>query len=270
MRSSGKNSFKISSFVTTALLGSTLTFFGTSAYAYENYTDYLAALKVADRYVQKKKQASVNRMGALSTSPVSELFGRYYQEGDSWDVAAVRIDPNMAPGADGDKISPPAIFHYQVTRVSTGWSSGIEIHVTQIEQFGAKVVDAKVKEIVLLLNGKFQEQSKKYIMNGTNQPVVGSVDGMGGNFSGLEFFPLDIFDIATADKSQPTVLPEIPLPLSKISAQTAFKIDASRSRLFDQEDFFGRSVQAIWQAGDPWPAFIRTPHGIAVLIKKGT
>ena len=265
MRSSGKSGFRLSLVVSTILV-----FSSTSVHAYENYSDYLAALKIADRYVQKKKTAATSRMGALSTSAVTELFGRYYQVGDSWDIAAVRVDPNMAPGADGDKIGAPAVFHYHVTRVTTGLSPEIEIHVTQVEQFAAKIIDPKVKEIVLILNDKLKEHSKKYVMNGSDQQVVGSVDGMGGNFSGLEFFPLDILDLTTADKSQPTVQPEVPASLAKITAQTGTKIDLSQSHVFDQEDFFGRSVQALWQMGDPWPAFMKTPHGIAVLIKKGT
>ncbi len=58
--------------------------------------EYQAALKVAQKKVARQKSLNSQSANALSSSLIRTLFGRYYQVGDNWDVAAWTFDNTTA------------------------------------------------------------------------------------------------------------------------------------------------------------------------------
>src|SRR5689334_301836 len=79
--------------------------------------DYLATLKIADQYVQRRKQMST--ANALSSTMLMGLMGRYYKVGDTWEVIAYRSVPTaMRMTNDPEQLRPGAgdvgVFRYQV------------------------------------------------------------------------------------------------------------------------------------------------------------
>src|SRR6476620_2091726 len=68
--------------------------------------EYLRALKIAEKKVEKQQSAARSSLHALSSAVgsgnpafsagmFSTLFGRRYQVGDQWDVAAWQLDHGM-------------------------------------------------------------------------------------------------------------------------------------------------------------------------------
>lgn len=239
--------------------------------------DYLAALKVADQKVQRLKELQ-SRENALSSGMVKLLFGRFYQPGDSWDVAAWQFDGSQrnhpaflkhhrldTPGA----FAAQGVFHYEVESIRTGLPSQIILKVTQTESFGMKIMDPRVKAIRLTMTDGIVQSEKHYTLEGDTRPVRVFPDSLHTRISGLELFPLDVPDISTADKKSDFTLPELPPGIRSFSEQFSISPERKRSSWFEQEDFFGRPVQVLWQQGDPWPSYMKTVNGIAILIRQG-
>src|SRR4051812_35055535 len=72
--------------------------------------EYKRALQIAEKKALRLS-AAANNSGALSSSLLKVLFGRYYQVGDQWEVAAWQLQHNMMrrtsePGATRDKLGP--------------------------------------------------------------------------------------------------------------------------------------------------------------------
>jgi hypothetical protein len=245
--------------------------------------DYLAALKVADNYVTKKKNFSQNP-SAISSSMIKTLFGRYYEVGDNWDIAAwPSLNNTMRMTSETNslknRVGKGGIFHYEVSNVKTGMNPEVTIKVTQSENYGFPIIDPQVKTLTLKMTDQMIQSKKTYFMEGRNEGYDVSPVGLhtlhelpNGSHSLtslLEMYPLDVPEVSTAERRQIQTLPSLPDTVEKFASQTGFKPELSRCSWLDQDDFFGRPVQILWQHGDPWPAYFKTQNGIAILIRKG-
>src|SRR6185437_16981262 len=87
-----------------------------------DYNQYLYFLKVAQRKVDHLKSLRSGEPGALSTSLVISVLGRYYQVGDHWDVVAWKQKSTMA-SMNSLPVTykyQKALFHYEVIDVKPG------------------------------------------------------------------------------------------------------------------------------------------------------
>jgi hypothetical protein len=236
--------------------------------------EYMNALKIAEQKVLREREAHSNA-GALSSTLLAKLFGRYYQVGDTWDVAAWVMDqPQMRKTEETDALKQRTrkggIFRYVVKEVKTGTSPQVKIEVTQLSQYGFAPVDSKVEKLLLTMNDKLMQSEKNYFLVGGSGPMRVSPDGIRSARTELELFPLDVPEVLTADQQKLNAMPELPAGAKELARQIGFKPDLGKSLWFEQDDFFGRPVQILWQHADPWPSYFRTPNGVAILIRKGT
>jgi hypothetical protein len=246
------------------------------------YHSYLNALKIAEQKVQRERAApdallSTNAVArgdfnALNFRTPNEILGRPLREGDSWDVAMVRTAATMMRmTADPHHLKSPkgrvALFRYTVTEVQD--SGEITIDVTQLHETGFKPVDSRIEHLKLKMNEKTVQTEKKYFARGVERAISVSPEGLHSSITPLELYPLDIPEILTAERKAPSSFPALPEELGEIRKTRASSLDLSKSIWFEQDDFFGRPVEILWQKGDPWPAYLRTHNGIAILMNKG-
>lgn len=238
---------------------------------------YMEALKFADQAVQKKKarQAqAVSSASALSSSIVLNRVGRKYQVGDQWDIAAyqsesTRLKNTADAASQEDRFGQVGIFHFEVKSITSGDRPEMTIQVTQREAFGQKPVDAWVKHLTLTLNPNLVQVAKSYTFVDRPESYHVNPNGVRSRLSKLELFPLDVPDVVTAESSKPAQVPALPENLRPVAKSGGFDVDLQKSLWFEQDDFFGRPVEILWQRGDLWPTYVKTPQGIAILIRKG-
>lgn len=261
-----------------SLLMVTLAVFGALPGAPKAMTreQYLDALKIADQKVMREKAITRGGSGdALSSSALSRLFGRYYQAGDTWEVAAwVLEQPIMnkvsRPEGQRPSVRKAGIFHYEVTAVKNGPEPEITLLIRQIDRHGIAIVDPRIETLTLKMNDRLQESEKSYRVAGRSAPVPVSTQGLRSGLTELEFFPLDAPEIATALTTPAKALPDLPEAVAALAGSVGWSPDLSKSQWLEQDDFFGRSVQMLWQFGDPWPAYLKTSNGVAILIRSST
>jgi len=75
-------------------------------------------------------------------------------------------------------------------------------------------------------------------------------------------------DVFTARSDEAIGTPELPKGLRQVASRSGFRIDPSTTKAFEQDDFFGRGVRILWKQGDPWPAYLKTPQGVSILLSK--
>lgn len=235
--------------------------------------DYRFSLQLAEKKVQKQNQL-LNTSQALSSTLIKSLFGRYYQIGDHWDVAAWQINSNMMRMTNDlsqtqKTVGYGGIFHYEVLNIKGGLNPEVTLKVSQVEAYGYSIIDPKVSFLTLKMNDQLLQSEKAYSIQGNSSLVHVSADGFHSEITPLELLPLDVPEILTADRQSVTALPTLPPKIQKLAEQTKFKPNLSSSIWFEQDDFFGRPVQILWQKGDPWPSYLKTSGGIAILIHKG-
>lgn len=248
---------------------------GKSLSASSSRENYLAALKIADRHVQRQKELEANNAGALSSTIIKRLYGRYYRVGDAWTVAAIQTQPMAmlrtgSSGANALHEGQIGIFRYEVIEVRNGAEPEVVLQVTQQSAHGLKPVDSKVESLTLTMNDKLSQSLKEYKLRGSSGSRTASMvlNGVRSGGTPLELFPLDVPDAYTAVEQQASAVPQLPGKLSAVAQQAGFNPNVSQSTWFEQNDFFGRPIQFLWQSGDPWPAYLKTPHGVSILIGK--
>jgi len=235
----------------------------------DQYKEYQDMLRIAQRKVDRLKALGAGSAGALSTSLVMSVLGRYYQVGDHWDVLAWQISSTMAA-----MTSEPVKyryhagkFHYEVIEVKPGNPSQVAVRITQETGASLPAADPRVQWLDLTMTSQFSQDSKIYHFRNQND-YSASPNGVHSNVSILELFPLDVPDIYTAERSTPSALPDLPVEIKDQATAAGYSAQLSQSSWFDQEDLFGRPVQILWQHGDLWPAYMKTPTGIAILARR--
>jgi hypothetical protein len=249
------------------------------AHADMSDADYQAALRIAEKKVARTRSLNSQSSNALSSSLIRSMYGRYYQVGDNWDVVAWSYDNTMArmtsdPASLQMKGGRGGVFHYEVKSVKGGIKPEVVIEVTQREELGLRKPDAKVQRLTLTMNDQMTQSLKSYTMTdgqngGTARDVRVPPVGMRSSATPLELFPLDVPELITAESKPAESLPALPEKLQSVAAQASYKPDLAKGLWFEQDDFFGRPIQAMWSQGDPWPAYYKTTHGVAILIRKG-
>ncbi len=243
-----------------------VTSIGSPARAAMSEREYQSALKIADQYVQRRKGAA-GSAGAVSASLARSLLGRFYRVGDRWDVAAFHEIPTMVRKMElpeghahlSQKEGLVGIFRYEVTDVVPGESPRVTVKVTQIAAYGQGIVDPQVERIELTIDDSLVQKEKVYQISGRSERTV------------LDVFPLNFADVATADRKEgPAALPELPSKLQAVATKAGYRPDLGRCSWFEQSDFYGRPVQVMWQQGDPWPSYLKTASGVAVLVGRRT
>ncbi|MGK5084229.1 hypothetical protein WDW37_13115 [Bdellovibrionota bacterium FG-1] len=263
--------------VFTAILTLFLTFFTTQSSAQLSDQDYRRALKIAEKKATRIKNRKKINESALTTSLVELLFGHPYQKGDNWMVAAWTFENPMArmtgdPSQLSLQTQQNGVFIYEVISASLHPAHEVKIRITQLESSEIKKPDPRVIALSLRMNNSMQQSEKTYLMEdrqGLRQWVPVSPEGLHSWITPLELFPLDVPELVTADSRTVQTLPRLPPSIQETALRFGFGPDLARSHWYEQDDFFGRPIQALWQQGDPWPAYYRTNNGIAILIKKG-
>jgi hypothetical protein len=251
----------------------TTTFFSLNLLAAMPESAYLDALRIAEKSVLRKKNRQMTA-SALSSPLLKTLFGRYYQVGDKWTVAAwIEKSTMMRMTGDANQlknnVSNGGIFHYEVLSVKSGLSPQVTIQVTQTQWDGFPLADPKVSRLVLTMNDQLVQSKKSYYFKGSNQEVPVSPDGIHSSMTPLELYPLDITEFSTAEKNINPSIPQLPSAVQTLASRVGFKPDLSQCVGIDTDDFFGRPIQVLWQHGKPWPSYFKTPGGVAILIPEG-
>jgi hypothetical protein len=232
--------------------------------------DYQAALALVQKKVARQKSLNPQSLNARSEVGVRNPVSHAYQVGDRWEVAAWSFQNTMArmttdPAHLQSKGGHGGIFLYEVKTPRL-------IQVTQLEEFGIKKLDPRVLSLKLTLDEQGVVSRKVYEMQdeaGKVHEIPVSPDGIHSSITRLELFALEVPELATAEQSSPTAIPTLPDGLQTIATQSGYHFDPTHSVSYDQDDFFGRGMQAIWQQGDPWPAYFKTSNGVSILIHKG-
>ena len=237
--------------------------------------DYRAALQVAEKTVLRKNQ-NKSGSGNLSASTLKMLFGRFYQVGDNWDIASWNFKNSEIRKLDDHehikkKLGARGMFHYEVTRVRAGSNPEVDFKVTQVSSNEFKPVDPRVSHLNLTMRLTSQDQliqvHKTYSFLSSN--VSNNNVSNNNDQTPLELFPLDIAETLNAEQLPKATEPELPSEIQDAAHKLGFRPLLSQSTEFQQDDFFGRPIQILWQHGDPWPVYLRTVNGIAILIRKG-
>jgi hypothetical protein len=232
--------------------------------------DYKNALKIVSEKIARTRETV--SASALSSPIIKAYFGRYYRVGDSWDVASWELkNPLMSLAPMGEnhlpKVGRGGIFHYQVKEVRNGATPQVVISVQQISDFGMTPVDPQVEELTLTMSDRFVQTEKAYRLKGGTEPVKVSPDGLHSRITPIELYALDVPEIATAVKNTPTSLPELPAAVQTVADRAGYHPALSQCTWLEQDDFFGRPVQILWQYGNPWPSYLKTSTGISILLR---
>lgn len=248
--------------------------FAQSSPSLTNERDYLHQLKIAERKVLRARNQTSDQPSSynphLMTSAIPSLyFGRNYKVGDSWRIAAIQTESSMMR-----MTSDPhhlqflkkriGFFKYQVIDVKENIPPEFTIQVTQ--EKGS--IDPRVDSLTLKLNDKTVQTTKEYRFRGIPQPIKVAPEALRSGITPLEMYPLDVPEVITAEKVTPRSFPTLPDELEKVRSTERLQLDLTQSSWFEQDDFFGRPVQVLWQKGDPWPAYMKTPTGIAILLSQ--
>lgn len=250
--------------------------------------EYYRALRIADQHVRKKQAmldssaAATDALGAssgLRRSSLASLQGRKFKKGDQWEVIALRSEQmrvaamKSAPSEDGHShgTNRPdiGVFRYTVTGVNDGLA---DIQVEQVQKFGIGIYDARVSSLAMKTDQQLMQHEKRYAFvskRGEKKDIRVSPDGLRSGITGLELFPLDMPRLEMGDGKRLKKVPVLPEALQKVSSQAGFRIDASEGLWFEESDFFGRPIEIFWKTGDPWPTYMKTSYGVAILVKKG-
>lgn len=253
---------------------SALYFFSATAFAAMPEKEYLLQLKTANELALKKKLYSSRTDQALSSQLLMRLFGRYYQVGDTWTVAAWQFEHGMmrmtgASNQTKSQVGRGGVFKYQVTEVKNGTHPQVVIQVTQMEEPGFQRVDPNVQYLQLTMNDSLLQSEKIYSIGPNSQLRTASPNGIHTEISPLELYPLDTPEVSFVNKI-PFKAPDLPSTIQKFVNQTGWQLNSSNTLQFEQDDFFGRPIDIIWELGKPWPSFLKTSNGIAILLDRST
>jgi hypothetical protein len=240
---------------------------------------YKEALRVANQKVLRQKQnlaQESSHSSALSSSMIKSMFGRFYQIGDSWDVAVwpisqVHLAMTSTPVGEG------GLIHYEITDIKNGTHPSVTLKITQQASNGLKIIDSKVEYVSLEFSDQFVIGKKSFHLKNEALGITASTHGVRTGrgpyspiISPLDLLPIDVPDITTAESAAASEFPALPNPVKDIADQSGIKPDLNQCTFFKQEDFFGRPIEVLWQKGNPWPSYIKTSTGIALLTRKGT
>jgi hypothetical protein len=237
--------------------------------------EYAAQLRIIQKKIERQRASETSSgSGALSSTLLFRLMGRYYEVGDHWEVAAwVTPHPNMSPNSEERKsasgVQKGGIFRYEVVSVNKTAAPSVVIEVRQLTAHGMTPIDRRVDKISLTMDDKMVQSQKSYFLHGSSRPLRVAPSGMRSRVSELELFPLDVPELVSAIAETPLKLPELPAAVSELMGRLGVSPELKQATWFEQDDFFGRPIQALWERGKLWPSYFRTSNGVAVLLTRG-
>jgi hypothetical protein len=229
---------------------------------------YLQSLQVAQAKLERVKHG-VDMLHGLEGAEAMPWSQHAYHVGESWHVAVWTQDSSIMrstaePGALQSTRGRGGVFLYQVLAVTPAQT--ITLRITQENVAGWPPVDARVQSVELTLAlGEMPTQVKKtYRLDGKD--FSASPEGMHAPVTYLELFPLDAPELASAIRTAPTSFPRLPSQLGTLVG-AAPHVDPAHAAQFELDDFFGRKIETIWRQGEPWPVYMNTSNGTAVLLE---
>jgi hypothetical protein len=234
---------------------------------------YLASLHDAsDKVFAKKQKSSLTH--ALSIPLNQQLLGRAYRVGDRWRVLSwiyrhAILRRIGQPETEESQFSTGGLFEYEVREIKSGFNPEITLSITQIPHPAFPPIDSKVNQLFIVLNDQLIEQKKFYALAQHHDFLSVPVPGIGLSLSPLGLYPLDLPDSQNAERFLNPDLPQLPPLLQEWAKRFSWKMNLKLTTRFEQEDFFGRPIQFLWEKGQPWPACIKTPRGISILVESG-
>lgn len=228
---------------------------------------------------------------------LKELLNKSYKVGDQWDVAAWHLFQPMSKVTNDESqitldVINFGIFHYEVVEMQNGSNPTLTLKVTQKNTDTHSTIDPKIDSLQLKMTEEFEQIEKKYTLHcnkaeckterktgsetersakpspGNSIEFKVSPEGIRSQMTPLELMPLDIPEIFSASRKTLSHLPTFPTPIASYAKKIDFNPDLSKCIYFQQDDFFGRPIDVLWQQGDPWPSYMKTAYGIALLIQK--
>ncbi|MEK6705038.1 MAG: hypothetical protein AABZ06_04565 [Bdellovibrionota bacterium] len=254
--------------------------FNSIAKASLSEVDYYSALKAADQKVGRQKKATLPRTSSLRNGvapQLSTLPDSKYTVGSTWTVAAWSIKHPLQSltthghTEEASKAIAGGFFNYKVLAVTN--EAGIHITTIKIIQITNTTVDPRVESLTLTLEtrlGVTKQVRKAYKFFSQNEPVIVSPEGVHSAATILELFPLDFINLSAAQSQPATAAPKLPEFAESVAKKTGHRIHPDQTTAFEQDDFFGRPVKILWQEKTPWPAYIHTANGIAILLPEST
>jgi hypothetical protein len=232
---------------------------------------YLEALRIADRHVRKRRARAAAGPFALSASRLRERTGRGWQVGDRWVVAAVaRISPMARrtgdPAHQVERVGEISRFRYEVIAVWSGAQPEAVMRVTPIVPAGGVAVDAHVRSVRVRMREDLQPLGRDYDYTAAGRAARRAV-GARPVVSPLELLPLELPATPDPDDgAEPRELPRPPRGLAEAARASGWAPRLANSRWFEESDPYGRPVRYLWERGRPWPSYLETPHGYALLL----
>ena len=234
---------------------------------------YLSSLQYASQKVLLKKQKTSSPL-ALSASMLAAHLGRPYQIDESWLVLSFIDESVMMRGV---ALSPGAasapfrggLFEYRVKEIRTGFQPEISLSIQQVSHPNFPTIDSRVKQLLIVLDEQLSQKKKFYAMSTHPHLISVPVEGVGDFLSPISFYPLDLPQIMTAQPSTQPQEPHFPQSLQRLIHPYSWQVNLGRAIEYEQEDFFGRPIDILWERGKPWPSYIKTPRGISILVESG-
>jgi hypothetical protein len=192
-----------------------------------------------------------------------------------------------------------AVFRYEVLAKNPDASIDIEIKPVSDTQAAIYTprIDGAIESIQIRVDEQGRQIAKQYrYLSGAQdqrREVSVSPDGVRSKLTALELFPLDWPSVhhrtvaagdapsheglSRSQRAQTGLM--IPAALQELLFRSEFvergnTISFSRwartnqaGQVVQGTDFFGRPIDLIWDANSAWPIWMRTPHGVAVLLK---
>lgn len=251
--------------------------------------EYFEALRAVNERVEKLRErrsgldaarSAARPEGDAGVAGVQGLRGlrtRAYQVGDSWTVIAMKSEEQrvaalkMAPDAAPRPAPELGVFRYTVVEAPER-SGEIEIRVEPQASHGISLPDSRVRSLTLRADASFLQKAKVYAFGrggSRERRVPVSPDGIRSNVTPLELFPIDLPRIELGEGRRVAELPELPAGIARVARESGYDPKPGDGLWFEEQDFFGRPVELFWRQGDPWPAYIKTPQGLAILVSKG-
>ena len=214
---------------------------------------YSKMSKIAEEKVKRQKTATQNlnilalnsggRTASVPSIIPSIVMEHSYRVGERWTVATWPIiqTPIRMAGLTKDnqpQVGRMSLFDYEVVETNNKIPTEIKIKITVIKSQDLPIGHSETRSLTL----------------GVQDKMVGR-------------FPPDIPDVSEAIRNPKASLPTLPGTIAKNAEKIGYRPDLPLCNAYDREDFFGRPVHILWQPGSPWPEYLETSRGIALLVK---
>jgi hypothetical protein len=296
--------FQTLSFALFLLSYSLLTLSSSSASLYTQKEVEAAAAKAAK---QREKRESSTRstfrgsrsagnapVGALTDrqSAVPQDLGRasptsgLYRVGDRWKILAFRENPRPRSPSGSSSILEVT---YEVTEVTSDQRIHLRVQPHFLSGAAQTTQNYEIREVGLWLQAESDSVSdslgipklrvirKAYLTRQAPtselghprwQWVASPTDGVPASWNELELYPLTPPELDTSPSKQPSdrgLLP--PALLAAAPSRLSETLLKQHCMQWELDDFLGRRVSIFWKPGLPWPYFLRTSTGAALLIE---